>query len=189
VTFPTSPDTAWFLNDEEKELMALRKKRNAAFRGDDKFDMKWVKTAFSDPFVYLASLAFFASSVAIFGFGLFLPTIIRGLGFASLRVNYMTIPVYVVGACALILQTWLSDKLQKRALFLVISAVPVTIGYLVCVGTSSHGGGYAAMFILAGGEFATYCAKAEISSNHQYRSLCIFCALRDLGCHKFGPRP
>lgn len=135
--------------------MALRKKRNAAFRGEDKpLDMRWVKIAFSDPFVYLASLAFFASSVAIFGFGLFLPTIIRGLGFASLKVNYMTIPVYVVGAVALLLQTWLSDKLQKRALFLVISAVPVATGYIICVGTASVGGGYAAMFILAAGKSA-----------------------------------
>jgi hypothetical protein len=69
------------LNAEEKELMALRKKRNAAFRGEDKLDKKWIKVAFTDPFVYLASLAFFTSSIAIFGFGLFLPTIIKGLGY------------------------------------------------------------------------------------------------------------
>jgi hypothetical protein len=80
MSFPTSPDTAWFLNDEEKELMALRKKRNAAFRGEEKFDKKWAKVALSDSFMYLASIAFFFSSVAIFGFGTFLPTIIKGLG-------------------------------------------------------------------------------------------------------------
>lgn len=89
LTFPTSPDTAWFLNSEEKELMALRKKRNAAFRGEEKFDTKWVKVAFTDPFVYLASLAFFTSSVAIFGFGTFLPTIIKGLGY----VFWCTLPL------------------------------------------------------------------------------------------------
>lgn len=63
----------------------------------------------------------------------------------------MTIPVYVTGALALLLQTWLSDKMQKRALFLIVSAIPVSVGYLICVGTASHGAGYAAMFILAGG--------------------------------------
>jgi MFS family permease len=81
LTFPTSPDTAWFLTPEEKELMAKRKERNAAFRGDDKFDKKWAKIALRDPFMYLASIAFFFSSVAIFGFGTFLPTIIKGLGY------------------------------------------------------------------------------------------------------------
>jgi hypothetical protein len=63
----------------------------------------------------------------------------------------MTIPVYATGALALLLQTWLSDKMQKRALFLIISAIPVTIGYLICVGTGNHGAGYAAMFILSAG--------------------------------------
>jgi hypothetical protein len=80
LTFPTSPDTAWFLNEEEKELMALRKIRNAAFRGEEKFDKKYVKLALTDSFMWLASIAFFFSSVAIFGFGTFLPTIIKGLG-------------------------------------------------------------------------------------------------------------
>jgi hypothetical protein len=61
--------------------MQLRKRRDAKFRGEDKLDKKWIRIAFTDPFVYLASLAFFASSVAIFGFGLFLPTIIKGLGY------------------------------------------------------------------------------------------------------------
>lgn len=79
-SFPSSPENAWFLNAEEKELMALKKQRDAAYRGDDKFDWKYARMALKDPFVYSAALAFFFSSVAIFGFGTFLPTIIRGLG-------------------------------------------------------------------------------------------------------------
>ncbi len=77
---PTSPETAWFLNAEEKETMALRKKRDAIFRGSDKFDPKWIRIALTDPFVWLAGVAFFTSSVAITGFGVFLPTIIKGFG-------------------------------------------------------------------------------------------------------------
>jgi hypothetical protein len=64
----------------------------------------------------------------------------------------MTIPVYVLGALSLIGQAYLSDRLQKRALFLVISAVPVIVGYLICVGTASTAGGYTAMFILVTGQ-------------------------------------
>jgi hypothetical protein len=66
----------------------------------------------------------------------------------------MTIPVYAVGAIALLVQTWASDKLQKRAMFLVLSAIPVTVGYVICVGTSNTSAGYAAMFILAAGVYA-----------------------------------
>lgn len=80
IFLPASGESAWFLNAEEKETMRLRKERDALFRGADKFDRKWIKLTLKDPFVYLLGIAFFTSSVAINGFGVFLPTILAGLG-------------------------------------------------------------------------------------------------------------
>lgn len=77
---PHSPETAWFLSEEEKETMRLRKKRDETFRGKDILDKKWIKMSLKDPFIYVCGIAFFTSSVAITGFGVFLPTIIAGLG-------------------------------------------------------------------------------------------------------------
>jgi len=77
---PGEVESAWFLNEEEKETMRLKKKRDHMIRGQQKFDRKWIKIALTDPFVYLLGIAFFTSSVAINGFGVFLPTIISGLG-------------------------------------------------------------------------------------------------------------
>ena len=72
--------------------------------------------------------------------------------YASLSVNYMTIPVYVLGAVSLVVQVYFSDKLKKRAAFIIGSCVPVAVGYLVCVGTPNAHAGYAGMFILVLGE-------------------------------------
>lgn len=79
---PDSPETAWFLSAEEKETMVMRKKRDAVYRGimGKESAKRWVRASFTDPFVYLLGIAFFTSSVAITGFGVFLPTIIQGLG-------------------------------------------------------------------------------------------------------------
>lgn len=77
---PNEVESAWFLNEEEKETMRLKKQRDFMIRGEQKFDRKWIKLALTDPFVYLLGIAFFTSSVAINGFGVFLPTIIAGLG-------------------------------------------------------------------------------------------------------------
>ncbi|KAK5125287.1 hypothetical protein LTR85_000963 [Meristemomyces frigidus] len=77
---PNEVETAWFLNAEEKETMRLKKERDFMLRGEEKFERKWIKAALTDPFVYLLGIAFFTSSVAINGFGVFLPTIIAGLG-------------------------------------------------------------------------------------------------------------
>ena len=80
IFLPTQVETAWFLNAEEKETMRLKSQRDFMLRGQEKFDRKWIKIALTDPFVYLLGIAFFTSSVAINGFGVFLPTIIAGLG-------------------------------------------------------------------------------------------------------------
>ncbi|KAH6719730.1 high-affinity nicotinic acid transporter-like protein [Leptodontidium sp. MPI-SDFR-AT-0119] len=148
IFLPKSAESAWFLNAEEKETMRLKKIRDFHLRGQKKFEKKWIRLALTDPFVWMLGIAFFTSSVAINGFGVFLPTIIQGLGFASLKVNYMTIPVYVLGTITLVTVVWLSDKYKRRGVFIIGCCVPVAVGYLVCVGTANRGAGYAGMFIL-----------------------------------------
>lgn len=166
---PNEVETAWFLTAEEKETMRLKKQRDFMIRGEEKFDRKWIKIALTDPFVYLLGIAFFTSSVAINGFGVFLPSILAGIGcviaitnfinnllircrFASLQVNYLTIPVYILGGISLVIQVYFSDKLKRRAAFIVGSCIPVAIGYLVCVGSTNANAGYAGMFILVLGK-------------------------------------
>jgi amino acid transporter len=80
IFLPSSAETAWFLNADEKEAMRLKKQRDFMHRGEAKFERKWIRIALTDPFVWLLGVAFFTSSVAINGFGVFLPTIIQGLG-------------------------------------------------------------------------------------------------------------
>ena len=73
--------------------------------------------------------------------------------YASLDVNYMTIPVYVVGAFSLVTLVYLSDRLKRRGVFIMGCCIPVAIGYLICVATPNPHAGYAGMFILVLGQF------------------------------------
>ncbi|KPI36955.1 putative transporter [Cyphellophora attinorum] len=145
---PKTAETAWFLNAEEKETMCLRKQRDIMFRGEDKMDRKWIRPALTEPFVYMLGIAFFTSSVSVNGFNIFLPTILLGMGYANLHVNYMTIPVYVVGAISLITVVFLSDRFKRRGAFIIGCCISPVIGYLIAVGTPNQHAGYAAMFIL-----------------------------------------
>ena len=77
---PKNAETAWFLNAEEKAIMVARKQRNLVNRGTEEFSWSHVRVAFTDPIIYIASASFFSASIALFGFGTFLPTIIKGLG-------------------------------------------------------------------------------------------------------------
>jgi hypothetical protein len=86
--------------------------------------------------------------------------------FASLKVNYMTIPVFVLGAISLTIQVYYSDKLKKRAVFIVCCCVPVAAGYLMCVFSRNPNVGYAGMFVLVVGKspFPTTPSICELSN-------------------------
>lgn len=79
--------------------------------------------------------------------------------FASLKVNYMTIPVYILGATSLCFQVYYSDKLKKRGIFIVCCCVPVAAGYLMCVFSKNPDVGYAGMFVLVVGKQSTLTSR------------------------------
>ena len=78
---PTSAESAWYLTEKEKEAMRARAKRDAAYKGEDqKFQWQYFKMGFMDPFVWVSGITLFSHSVALLGFSIFLPTIIRAMG-------------------------------------------------------------------------------------------------------------
>ncbi|KAL6251349.1 hypothetical protein RBB50_001557 [Rhinocladiella similis] len=151
LTLPSTAEKAWFLNAEEKELMLARKQRDAIYKGEDKFSWSYVKMALTDPFIYIAAASLFCSSVPLFGFGTFLPTIIKGLGYTSLQANYLTIPVYILACISLMFASWISDKVNRRAVVAIVATWSVLIGYIIVIASTSIGAGYFAMFLCAAG--------------------------------------
>lgn len=156
-TLPKNAETAWFLTEEEKALMVARKARDAIYKGKDKFEWSYVKMAITDPAVYISGVALFCASVPLYGFGTFLPTLLRGMGYSSLQANYLTIPVYIWGIICLYAWIYTSDRIGKRAIIGVCAPIPVVIGYAIAVGTANIGAGFFGMFLCAGGIYAYNC--------------------------------
>lgn len=163
---PNTAEDAWFLSADEKEMMKARKLRDIAHRGDDKDAIKYTKMALTDINVYLAAITLFCCSIPLFGFGTFLPSIIKGLGYTSLQANYLTIPVYVLSTITLATATFLSDWLKKRTPVLLTMLVPVIIGYVIVCSTASHAAGYFAMFLCGSGIYAFNCLLLTWVSNN-----------------------
>jgi len=104
------------------------------------------------------------------------------LSYASLKVNYMTIPVYVVGAISLSVQVYWSDRLKRRGVFIVACCIPVAAGYLVCVGTPNAGAGYAGMFILVLGQSYNIAYGSHANLTRVVPNL-------NIGCHLDSDEP
>jgi MFS family permease len=81
LTLPKSASSAWFLTKEETELIEQRLKRDVAYAGEDHgFSMAYIWMALNDVVVWVSALSIFCAGIPLFGFGIFLPTIIRGMG-------------------------------------------------------------------------------------------------------------
>lgn len=151
LSLPFSAEKAWFLNAEQVETMRLKRLRDAAYKGESRFDWQHVKLALTEPLVYLAALALFSSSIPLLGFGTFLPTIVRGMGYTALQANYLTIPVYILATVSVAVVSWFSDRLNKRGIILACVPIPVLVGYAIAIGSSNPGSGYFAMFLCGAG--------------------------------------
>lgn len=80
-SLPKAADEAWFLKPEERQLMKDRRLKDIAYTGvPEKFSWSHCKLAFTDVMVWVAALSLFCAGIPLFGYGIFLPTIIRGFG-------------------------------------------------------------------------------------------------------------
>jgi MFS family permease len=69
----------------------------------------------------------------VYALSLFLPTIIKGLGYSSALAQLMTIPVYALASMTCIIVGYFSDRLGQRSLFTLICYGFVFVGYLFAV--------------------------------------------------------
>lgn len=153
LVMPLNAEKAWFLSAEEKETMRARKQRNAVYRGKKTLSWAAIRAALLDPALYLMAICLFSHSAATLGFSIFLPTIIRGMGYTNLEANYLTVPVYLVGTLTVVISSTISDKIKLRAIVMAVALLGPILGYAMIIGSASKAVGYAAMFLCSTGGF------------------------------------
>ncbi|KAH7024853.1 high-affinity nicotinic acid transporter [Microdochium trichocladiopsis] len=158
--FPKDPRTAWFLTEEERNVIRLRFELNPHLSLEDEFSCAKVASAFKDPKTYLHAVLEFVLTLSLFSFMTFLPAIIRGLGYTSVVAQLLTVPVYAWATISYFAIAFLSDKVGLRGPFILGAGLFLLAGYAVSIGTDSLGGRYAAVFIVGTGVYA--CAGLSI---------------------------
>lgn len=85
------PDEAHFLSEDER-LRVIRRLRadNQASANHESFQMKYVKQGLLDWKTYTGMLMYMGAVGALYAFSLFLPTIIRNLGYQSTQAQLLT---------------------------------------------------------------------------------------------------
>jgi MFS family permease len=148
------PESAYYLKPEEKELMRLRRKVEMG-RTDSAQEFHWndAKLGFTDWKIYVFCAAQFGTDTMLYGFSTFLPTIIEGIDpkYKPAIVQVLTIPCYALGALTYLVVAWMSDRQQRRGIYVVILAAISIVGYGMLISNSSAATHYAGCFLVAMG--------------------------------------
>ncbi|KAF1843847.1 high-affinity nicotinic acid transporter-like protein [Cucurbitaria berberidis CBS 394.84] len=151
---PDSPETAYFLDHQERTFAAARLKRQTGYtKKAAEFHWEDVKKCFKDWKVWTFCFAQFGSDTMLYGFSTFLPSIIKSImpKASTEMVQVLTIPCYALGAITYLVVAHFSDRQQKRGLYSILFGIVSIIGYAMLISPSSSATHYAGCFLVAMG--------------------------------------
>jgi cyanate permease len=91
--------------------------------------MKYVYQALTDWKIYIFMLICMAGFCPIYSFSLFLPTIIKNMGYTANEAQLMSVPPYVCACFFTIAASWYADRVRKRGIFLLAFQVVAIAGF------------------------------------------------------------
>ncbi|KAJ5198174.1 uncharacterized protein N7498_007291 [Penicillium cinerascens] len=162
------PESASYLTSQEKDLMNRRRERQVGLTASgNELHKKDMILAFQNWKVYMFCLAQFCMGTMLYGYSVFLPTIIQGLGnWTTTQIQALTIPCYAVGAICYLGAAILSDRQQRRGIYVLISLAASIIGYGLLISKSNEGVHYFASCLVASGMYSCLgIAMAWLPSN------------------------
>lgn len=153
---PNSAHDAWFLTEDEKRVALARQVRQV---GNEKRvgRINWQDTfgALLDVKAWLTALMYFSCNVSYSSLPVFLPTILKDLGYSGLNAQGLSAPPYFAAFLVTIGTTFIADRTRQRGLMVLILALVGGVGYIMLAVTRTTAVRYAGVFLAAAGVFPT----------------------------------
>ncbi|EXL45949.1 hypothetical protein FOCG_11943 [Fusarium oxysporum f. sp. radicis-lycopersici 26381] len=165
---PDWPETARFLNDDERALLVDRLAADKKDTHMNTWDKRTAKRIFSDVKIYLGILMYMGIVTTSYSGSFFTPTILRQLGWTSIRAQIMSIPIFLFATVCALISAIASDKTRHRSGFILIGCLFTTVGYVILLNMMSVSVGIrymALFFIVAGGYIAQPIVLVWVSNN------------------------
>ena len=147
------PTTAKFLTPEEREHVLARLKNDSDATRDERFTWAGVRQALKDPKIYLYGLCFHTMSLPAYTFSLFLPTIIKGLGFSAAQAQLLSIPPHFIAFVATTTTAVIAERTKRRAAFIICGSAVGIVGYTMLITSRWPGMSYVGTIVVCAGTF------------------------------------
>lgn len=141
------PDTAGFLSPDERARVCRRLVQDKQASTAEEFDKRHVFAALQDWKTWLYAVIFVGTCLPLYSFSLFLPTILRGMGYAGTRAQLLSVPPYAAAAACTVLVGWLADKAQTRGPFNIVASTIGAVGFSILIASSDPHVQYAGTFL------------------------------------------
>lgn len=145
------PSTAKFLTEDERAYIHKRLSSNTDATRNEAFTWANVKKAISDPKVWLYGLGFHTMSLPLYTLSLFLPTIIKELGYTAGQAQLLTVPPYAIATILTVLTAVASERTHRRAPFIMAGSSLAIIGYIILLSDTRPGVSYVGTIFAASG--------------------------------------
>lgn len=161
------PAEATFLtpDDRARVLRRLRADKQAS-ANHEKFQMKYFWQSVKDWKTLMFAIIYMGADGSLYAFSLFLPTIIKQLGYTSTTANLLSVPPYALAAVVTVLVGWLADRTQQRGLCNIGMSIFGIVGFSMLLGSSTPGIQYAGTFLGAMGIYPCIANTISWTSNN-----------------------
>jgi sugar phosphate permease len=144
----------WLTQDEKKALADQLAKEQEGIKAVHNY-----AEAFKSRNVILLCMQYFAWSIGVYGFVLWLPSILRsGMQMGMVEAGWLSSVPYLAATVAMILVSWASDKMQNRKIFvwplLLVGALAFFASW--AVGPNHFWVSYSLLVIAAAAMYAPY---------------------------------
>ena len=139
------------LGEDERTEVQRRLRADTGHLSDD-FHIKYVFQALRDWKIYIHCLICMAGFCPIYSFSLFLPTIIKNMGYTANNAQLMSVPPYVCACFFTIATSWFADRVRQRGVFLLGFQLVGIAGFSMLVASGNASVQYAGVVLAAIGE-------------------------------------
>lgn len=153
---PDLPEKARFLRKEEKDTARARSIRQVGTGGEKRIGgihFKDVAAALADPKNWFTALMYFSCNVSFSSLPVFLPTILKDMGYSSVSAQGLTAPPYFISGCICIASTYIADRTKQRGLVITVLSLVGGMGYILCATDREVSIRYLGVYFAAAGVF------------------------------------
>lgn len=163
------PATARWLTKEERDMAIARvESERMGIAVLDKMDKVKLFRGLFCPVTLVTALIFLLNNITVQSLAFFAPTIVQTIykNKTIVQQQLYTVPPYIVGAFFTVLFPFISWRLDRRLMFVILSAPLVMIGYSIFLGSKDAHVRYAATFLISSSAFAFGpLANANVAAN------------------------